>query len=40
MEFIMHAPSDYYKARNTPYSTVLENSKSGFIWSSLDSVKR
>lgn len=46
MEFIMHAPSDYYHAKNTPYPStdienVTENSQSGgFIWTSMETLQR
>lgn len=33
MEFVMHAPSDYYKAQNTPYPpTNPPETKNSFIW--------
>ncbi|XP_013186355.1 GATA zinc finger domain-containing protein 1 [Amyelois transitella] len=37
MEFVMHAPSDYYKASNCPYPLIDTevNSYSGYIWTSL-----
>ncbi|XP_053620392.1 GATA zinc finger domain-containing protein 1 [Plodia interpunctella] len=40
MEFVMHAPSDYYKASNSPYPLVDTevNNYSGFIWTTLDDV--
>lgn len=31
MEFICHAPSDYFKCRNSPYSTIPVRHESGFI---------
>ncbi|KAF7284393.1 GATA zinc finger domain-containing protein 1 [Rhynchophorus ferrugineus] len=41
MEFVMHAPSDYYKSKNTPYPHVLPTSSdTNYIWTSLESVKR
>jgi len=40
MEFIMHAPSDYYKSKVTPYSTVGQSAESGFIWASMETIKR
>lgn len=40
MEFVMHAPSDYYKAKNTPYPLVHPSYKPGFIWTSLEPVQR
>ncbi|CAH2058308.1 unnamed protein product, partial [Iphiclides podalirius] len=42
MEFVMHAPSDYYKASNTPYPpTDAEiNNCNGFIWTSLEPKER
>lgn len=39
MEFVMHAPSDYYKAKNTPYPHV-PSEMSGFIWTTLSPVSR
>ncbi|XP_068624184.1 GATA zinc finger domain-containing protein 1 [Battus philenor] len=38
MEFVMHAPSDYYKASNTPYPLTDSelNDYNGFIWTSLE----
>ncbi|KAK0163514.1 hypothetical protein PV327_007189 [Microctonus hyperodae] len=35
MEFVMHAPSDYYRLKNTPYPPPLTESGSGYIWTSL-----
>ena len=39
MEFVMHAPSDYYHNKTTPYpppeNYVDNNSKSGFIWTNI-----
>ncbi|PSN52397.1 GATA zinc finger domain-containing protein 1 [Blattella germanica] len=36
MEFVMHAPSDYFKARNTPFPPMhLDGSESNFIWTRL-----
>ncbi|GLH01533.1 hypothetical protein R5R35_006660 [Gryllus longicercus] len=35
MEFIMHAPSDYYKDRNTPYPPVQSAEEGPFIWTRL-----
>lgn len=33
MEFVMHAPSDYYKARSTPYPpTNPPETQNSFIW--------
>lgn len=47
MEFVMHAPSDYYYDKNTPYPSVdIENRSAsqsqsgGFIWTSIDSMKK
>ncbi|KAK9701086.1 hypothetical protein QE152_g30812 [Popillia japonica] len=40
MEFVMHAPSDYYKASNTPYPNVHPAAEPGFIWSSLKPIQR
>ncbi|XP_026499755.2 GATA zinc finger domain-containing protein 1 [Vanessa tameamea] len=38
MEFVMHAPSDYYKASNSPYPLTDNelNNYSGFIWTTLE----
>lgn len=38
MEFVMHAPSDYYKASNSPYPLTDSelNNYNGFIWTSLE----
>ncbi|XP_023707349.1 GATA zinc finger domain-containing protein 1-like [Cryptotermes secundus] len=36
VEFVMHAPSDYFKARNTPFPpTHVDGSESNFIWTRL-----
>ncbi|XP_043288645.1 GATA zinc finger domain-containing protein 1 [Venturia canescens] len=35
MEFVMHAPSDYYKLKNTPYPPPLTETGAGYIWTSL-----
>ena len=35
MEFVMHAPSDYYKLKNTPYPPPLTEGGSGYIWTTL-----
>ncbi|XP_026748553.1 GATA zinc finger domain-containing protein 1 [Galleria mellonella] len=42
MEFVMHAPSDYYKASNSPYPLIDNevNNYSGFIWTSLEPKER
>lgn len=40
MEFIMHAPSDYYKARSTPYPLVHPPLEKGYVWSNLEPIKR
>nr|AGG55007.1 GATA zinc finger domain containing protein 1 [Heliothis virescens] len=42
MEFVMHAPSDYYKASNTPYPLTDNevNNYTGFIWTSLEPKER
>lgn len=39
MEFVMHAPSDYYKAKGTPYPTV-DRHVSNFIWTTLNPVSK
>ncbi|XP_034826047.1 GATA zinc finger domain-containing protein 1 [Maniola hyperantus] len=38
MEFVMHAPSDYYKASNSPYPLTDNevNNYNGFVWTSLE----
>ncbi|XP_041971894.1 GATA zinc finger domain-containing protein 1 [Aricia agestis] len=38
MEFVLHAPSDYYKASNSPYPLTESelNNYSGFIWTTLE----
>lgn len=35
MEFIMHAPSDYFKTKNSPYPIVNATPSPGFIWTSI-----
>ncbi|CAH1164412.1 unnamed protein product [Phaedon cochleariae] len=40
MEFVMHAPSDYYKSRTTPYPTVSAPADPGYIWTSLDTLQQ
>ncbi|CAH0714853.1 unnamed protein product, partial [Brenthis ino] len=42
MEFVMHAPSDYYKASNTPYPLTDSevNNYNGFIWTTLEPKER
>ncbi|XP_046404159.1 GATA zinc finger domain-containing protein 1 [Ischnura elegans] len=35
MEFIMHAPSEYFKAKNSPYPTVNSRGEGCFIWTRL-----
>ncbi|XP_014212205.1 GATA zinc finger domain-containing protein 1 [Copidosoma floridanum] len=35
MEFIMHAPSDYYKLKNTPYPPILQEGGNGYVWTTL-----
>ncbi|XP_077301987.1 GATA zinc finger domain-containing protein 1-like [Arctopsyche grandis] len=41
MEFIMHAPSEYYKSNNTPYPPteiqLVSKARGGFIWSTMES---
>lgn len=32
LEFVCHAPSDYYKAEKSPYPTIPTKPESGFIW--------
>lgn len=40
MEFVMHAPSDYYKCNNTPYppveSEIVSKAAGGYIWTSME----
>ncbi|XP_028163932.1 GATA zinc finger domain-containing protein 1 [Ostrinia nubilalis] len=42
MEFVMHAPSDYYKASNSPYPLIDSevNHYTGYIWTSLEAKER
>jgi hypothetical protein len=35
MEFVCHAPSDYFHTRNTPYPVKRENHNLCFVWTSL-----
>ena len=35
MDFVCHAPSDYFKAHNTPYPVAQRDSDLCFIWTSL-----
>ena len=36
VEFVMHAPSDYFKTRNTPFPpTQVDGCDSNFIWTRL-----
>ncbi|XP_077993747.1 GATA zinc finger domain-containing protein 1-like [Glandiceps talaboti] len=35
MEFICHAPSEYYKAKNAPYDVVPVSHDTGYIWTSI-----
>lgn len=35
MQFICHAPSDYYLNRSAPYPTLNEKPERGFIWTNL-----
>lgn len=46
MEFVMHAPSDYYHDKNTPYPSVdtlphrsFHNPSGGFIWTDIESMQ-
>lgn len=39
MEFIMHAPSDYFKSKSTPYPIINAPAQPGYIWTSIDTVK-
>ena len=38
MEFVMHAPSDYFKLKNTPYPPALTEKGIGYIWTDRKSV--
>ena len=40
MEFVMHAPSDYYKSRTTPYPMVHAPAQPGYIWTSLETIQK
>ncbi|KAF5306539.1 hypothetical protein FQA39_LY08861 [Lamprigera yunnana] len=40
MEFIMHAPSDYYHSKNTPYPPIHSATESGYVWTTLDPIQR
>ncbi|XP_023025570.2 GATA zinc finger domain-containing protein 1 [Leptinotarsa decemlineata] len=40
MEFVMHAPSDYYKSKTTPYPPANPPGEPGYIWTSLKSVEK
>lgn len=40
MEFVMHAPSDYFRALNAPYPTIGRQPEAGFVWTSLRYVSR
>ncbi|KAL7306021.1 GATA zinc finger domain-containing protein 1 [Trichogramma pretiosum] len=40
MEFVMHAPSDYYKLKNSPYPPLLFEGGNGYIWTSLNTEAR
>lgn len=47
MEFVMHAPSDYYHNKNTPYPSVdtsnlgkHRNTTGGFIWTTIESIQK
>ncbi|KAH0948997.1 hypothetical protein HN011_006909 [Eciton burchellii] len=35
MEFVMHAPSDYFKLKNTPYPPLLTERGMGYVWTTL-----
>ncbi|KAK9889419.1 hypothetical protein WA026_004692 [Henosepilachna vigintioctopunctata] len=35
MNFLMHAPSDYYKSVNTPYPNISAPALPGYVWTSL-----
>src|SRR5699024_8001388 len=37
MEFICHAPSNYFRNPYSPYPTTIEEPKAGFIWTRKDS---
>ncbi|KAJ8980459.1 hypothetical protein NQ317_007655 [Molorchus minor] len=40
MEFIMHAPSDYYKSATTPYPTANAPARPGYVWTSMETMQR
>ncbi|KAJ8926079.1 hypothetical protein NQ315_009935 [Exocentrus adspersus] len=40
MQFVMHAPSDYYKSRTTPYPTIHAPAEPGYIWTSVETIQR
>ncbi|XP_031631303.1 GATA zinc finger domain-containing protein 1 [Contarinia nasturtii] len=43
MEFVMHAPSDYYMDKTTPYPPVdtdVSTHGGGFIWTSIDAIQK
>ena len=35
MEFVCHAPSEYYKALNSPYPVIPSKEQSNFMWSTI-----
>lgn len=35
MEFVMHAPSDYFRLKNSPYPIPYTGAGSGYIWTSI-----
>ena len=35
MEFVCHAPSEYYKSLKSPYPVIPSIEETGFIWSSI-----
>ncbi|XP_072946467.1 GATA zinc finger domain-containing protein 1 [Epargyreus clarus] len=42
MDFVMHAPSDYYKASNSPYPLTEDelNNYTGYIWTTLEAKEK
>lgn len=39
MEFIMHAPSDYFKSSTTPYPSISAPAVPGYLWTSLKAIQ-
>lgn len=36
----MHAPSDYYKSKTTPYPATHAPARPGYIWTSLETIQK